>query len=262
MTSLPLRHARAACSLGGRPSILAFLLILLALGSPALPECHAQEAAEAEEEVPVRLAGRWALQFQISRDFTLRAFEAGRISAKKHLTETRAVRLGLAFDAEYAGRKEGEEERIMETGDASSEEEEHELATQELSTSVEYLFYTRPEAARPIRFYGGGGPEVGFERTFTGDDRQTDRFEDTTEDRSTRWAAGLSGALGAEWAVHRQIGLLVEYGSTFSYRWQRRSHTEEIRVEAELVREETRRTTQRGFRLDTGRVRFGVAVYL
>ena len=203
-----------------------------------MADVYAQDGASSAE--PPR--GAWALQFQIGQNFTLQSFQGSTVSAKKDLSETRAFRFGATLDASFFD------------GDG---DEERDFNRQQLAVEAQLLRYTPGEAEHvgTIRFYAGAGPQAQFSRSFN-----ANSFEDyegnSLEDKRTsvQWGVGASAALGAEWTVHRRIGLLAEYGSIFAY-----THTRQIisRPQAEEVE-----SSQNGISLRSDGVRFGVAVYL
>ena len=214
--------------------------LILLLMSPFMTDVQAQdEPEEGRTSAPPR--GAWALQFGIAENFRLDSFQGATVSAKKSLSETRAFRFGTTLEARFAF-EEGDDER--------------DTNLQRLSATAQWLAYTEGDAERAgtVRFYFGAGPLAGIDRSFYAINRE-DAEGETLEDEQTsvRWNVGAAGVLGAEWTVHRRIGLLAEYGTSLFYNRETRTLT---------VSEEERRTTQNGFGLGSGGVRFGVAVYL
>ena len=225
------RHPR-----GARAGLLVLLSSFLVLSA------HAQDDAAAEEQTSVPPRGAWALQFGIDQHFTLRPFQGATVSAKKDVSETRAFRFGITLAAEFFNG----------AGDV-----ERDYNQQQLSATAQWLFYTEEDAERvgAVRLYAGAGPQAGFSRRFnatTGPEDDGARDERT----SSVWSAGLSGALGVEWTLHRRIGLLAEYESSLLFRRQWDMQT------SSGFPDEENESSQTGFALEAGGVRFGVAVYL
>ena len=222
--------------MGRKAGFLMLLSGLFVLGS------YAQDAATSEEQTSVPPRGAWALQFQIGSNFRLEPFQGATVSAKKDLSETQAFRFGTTLNASSI------------KNDRESDAEEN-RNSQHLSAVAQYLLYTAGETERvgTVRFYFGAGPEVSFSRSSASIDVPNSEGTEN-EQTSVRWNAGVAGALGAEWTVHRRIGLLAEYGSSIAYSRERLS--------VSSPPDDERESSLRGFSLGSGGVRFGVAVYL
>lgn len=202
---------------------------------------YAQEAdPEADPETALR-EGVYALQFQIAPHFRLSSFQGSVLSAKKHLTEDRALRFGLSLGANVTNTE-------YERSDSDIDDEQSQ-SQQRLSLAVQYMVHPTPD--QPVQMYYGAGPELGFAR-----------YENTNEDEdfeltriSTSWSIGLSGMVGAEWFVRSDISLMAEYGAALSYR------RATDRQETNLSDEDPREVTQSSFGFGGQGVHFGVSVY-
>lgn len=185
------------------------VLIALVL-LPATPRF----AAAAEALAP----GSWSAQFSVQPNFTLGSFSGSVLSLKRHLSESRAIRLGLSFG--ISDRSEDQTSLFttptFESGQAAAEDGN----SWSVGLTSSYLWYSG--AAAPIHAYWGAGPFISL--SGSGLDRlSVNTFSPSTVDSVTTrtdndgWQVGLGGALGVEWLVAKRVGLFAEYGASLSY---------------------------------------------
>lgn len=207
-----------------RVSILGLVALLLGLGIGVPPAVQAQDASDADS-IPLN-EGAWALQFDVSQNFTLNSFLGSTISAKRHVSPARAWQFGLTLRSSVVSREIEQE--------SSSTEDRHTV-----EVTARYLAYPLlgEQDSESIQFYLGAGPSIDFGRA---------REEPFTD---WRWGVGVSGTIGAEWFVHPRISLDGAYQSTLRYGRERRE-----------PEDGPSQTTNR-FDLRTGGARFGVSVY-
>jgi opacity protein-like surface antigen len=184
--------------------------------------------------------GSWALQFRITTDFNLAAFEYGQLSIKRQFTSKSAVRASINLG--FHGRDE--------TG-YGDVEKDREGSGVEISTL--YQRYLNPE--RRGSFYWGVGPlfEIASAET-------ENRHEGFLERRDSydRWELGVRGVAGVEWFATRSISLHAEYRVLASY-WRSKDKEELFSETGESsVREYE--TDQWAF-TENGSVLFGVSLY-
>ncbi len=90
-----------------------------------------------------------------------------------------------------------------------------------IGLSAEYLFYSTPEK-RP-RLYFGLGPMVSFEETgneyLVHYDNYYDYVQSIDMEDSFLLGVGLSGAVGMEFFLGRNLSMLVEYGVSVQQKW-------------------------------------------
>lgn len=200
--------------------------------------------------------GAWALQFQISRNFTLSRFEGSVISAKRHFSDKKALRFGLSLNALISDAEQNSKQftsdtlRQILTADSDSD-------VQNIELNVQYLFYPSPE--KEINLFLGVGPMVGFNRSNseTGSERGTpNSVESTSQRTSKRWSLGISANLGAEWFATKNISFLAEYGLSLNYIWVKDSRTDKT---AGIVTEAENKS--KILNLSATTVKFGLSVY-
>lgn len=190
------------------------------------------------------LDGMWALQFQITNNFTLDDFQGSIISIKRHTSDRSAWRAGLSLDFDSSSV-----ERSVQPDGAPAFTDADDGSNQGARLDLQYLRYTR--AGSPVRFLFGGGPFAGISHSSTESYRDGVTYR---KDERDRWDAGVSGVLGAEWFVGAGLSLHAEYGFEFGYTQQERRS--EVPTTGEMQKIETDRVafSARG-------VLFGVSAY-
>jgi hypothetical protein len=174
-----------------------FLLLLLV---PMVTAAQASGPAEGDTTLihPSLAAGSWALQFGVSQNFTLQAFEGSVISGQYHFTRSTALRVGV--DGSFSHSKRGDPS-------------EYSSKSLDFDLRVEYLVYLNPD--RDVLFYVGGGPA--FEYRFY-------RNQDSRSSTSSKYLTyGAGVRVGAEWFAVSWLSLHAEYGVRAGY--QRQLHT-------------------------------------
>lgn len=200
-------------------------------------------SARAQEESALQ-PGAWALQFQITEDFTLDDFQGSIVSVKYHSSAKSAWRAGLELD--FSSREESRERTLSGVPQPGVNAE---YSRSSATLGLQYVRYANP--ASKVVFLFGGGPFFGF------DNRSTEyTYEEPTpspiEDSRDSWSAGVSGFVGVEWRVASRIGIHAEYGFEYEHA--------EITDEAERVdASETRSSDSDSFGART--VLLGVSAY-
>ena len=192
------------------------------------------------DDDPQLESGTWALQFQITDNFTLGAFEGSVLSAKRQLSESRALRLGLDINAVTSSQ----DERSFAAG--GSEDSQTDL---NLDLDLQYVSYLNQEGL--VRAYAGVGPTLGYGRT---------KIEETSDEQGSEltrntYLVGVVGLVGAEWFVRSNISLTAEYGALASYA---AISTQRVNVQNGNVVGES---DESRWRFGSRPVRFGVSVY-
>lgn len=200
--------------------------------------------------------GTYALQFQITSNFTLRHFQGSLISFKRHFSENQALRVGInsSFDIEETEQINADESFVSNGSDASS---------LSLSLHTQYLQYS-DTPMNTIKLYYGAGPTGQYahssvvqlqEQLFNGETRHREIVQSSTE-----WSAGITGSLGVEWFASKQISILAEYNSTISY-VTGRNITEVVFFDPQDEPYKDR-VEFSGYKFFPGGIRFGLSVYI
>ncbi|HDS00975.1 MAG TPA: hypothetical protein ENO22_10270 [candidate division Zixibacteria bacterium] len=222
-----------------------------------------QGQAEHRENYLVR--GSWSMQFGIVQDFTLKAFNGGLISVKRHLSPSTALRMGLTFNGDVGDQSSenldeyqqfGVQNLVIRTTDGNT-------SGISLSLSTQLMVYSSIE--KSINLYFGIGPNFNYSL----DKEEFDVeyiYEDLPErdgyqDRLLRsWSIGFLGSWGVEWFATRKISFIAEYGARAEYNsvYRERSSLEFV---DEISRRDSFTEDRHDFRFITDAVKFGISLY-
>lgn len=192
------------------------------------------------------LDGKFALQFQISENFTLSNFQGATFSGKFHLGKSSALRLGisLSFDDSSVDK-----EAIV--GDTINYYENSKTNSVGFSITAQYLNYL--VRTDEIGFYLGTGPTLGFGNS---EGEFELEISDSTVQKGSgsanNFTIGLDVIAGVEWSFHKDMTLSAEYGIKFYYIHQTSNSESTLRKEER---------TLESFRLTYNYVNFGISVY-
>lgn len=161
--------------------ILSVLVISL-----SVPQYFAQDSTQNSLQ-----EGKFALQFRLDGSFTLKAFHGSSFSMKYHLSDYFALRAGVMISnySQIYNKLNG-----VDTSTSNSNEVE--LIT-------ELIYYLK--VVDDIALFTGGG--LSYSRY--GNENQNNNNSD--------WALGLSGIVGMEWFVKKNISLSAEYSLKLNY---------------------------------------------
>jgi hypothetical protein len=182
------------------------------------------------------LDGKFALQFQISENFTLTDFQGAILSGKYHLSNRSAVRLGLSMKFSDSD------------AEASFIEFDSLLNNKTISSSLfgfginaQYLYYL--QVWDVIGFYSGIGPFINYEfREITSEDYS--KGEDLS--------IGLDAIAGVEWSFIKFMSFSAEYGFQFYYFY---------RTSNSKSNNSTSEATVKSWIFSADQVKFGISVY-
>ena len=158
------------------------------------------------DEKPLDLSGKWALQFQIDRYFTLSDFQGGTISGKYHFSNSSALRFGVTLGYEAKDVNIYSKEVYSDTTEI--EEYDGDISSSTIQLNLQYLHYL--EVQNSISAYFGAGIYY----------LMSPESENITDYRIydfERSSYGLNLLIGVEWFVRSNIGIHAEYGVGFGY---------------------------------------------
>ncbi len=207
--------------------------------------------AQTNEE-QIDLTGKWALQFQIDRYFTLDDFQGGTFSGKYHLNNSSAFRLGVSL----ANLKRDEDLTITYTfPDTTIQGSENALYKDGIVRfDLQYLHYSKIVSSVSM-FLGVGvsyqTTSFSIESTMADDEISATELYDITSN-----GYGLSLLIGVEWFVKSNIGISAEYGS--GYYSTKNEGTESYSEEDNSLTVDIN-GTESG--IEYHRVKFGVSIY-
>jgi opacity protein-like surface antigen len=192
------------------------------------------------------LEGKFALQFQVSDNFTLNNFQGTTFSGKYNFGCRNAVRAGLSID--FTSGESGLSESFPDTSFIRNANIDREAFG--ITINAQYIQYIT--GSDNIAFFLGGGPYLSFNNS-TGKfyDSSTDP-EYTSEETIDNFSTGVDLLMGVEWIFTKNMSLSAEYGIKFSYR-----NIERIAEDINIKRE----NTDKSFSVLRGNINFGISVY-
>ncbi len=240
------------------------ITVLIAVFCFAIMIAPIATAQEGESDAPAPKHslkdGAWALQFQLGSALSPRGYESMVISAKYHLTNRSAIRLGFDINGDiyFGGHTSHRGAPPDDTLYSSSRDN---INRQGINLKSEYLKYTQIDPQ--LHFFLGAGPTFGFSHYKS---KRNDRRTYPPEPKGPRyisedynWSLGISALLGAEWFPSKRISFIAEYGVSFDYTYALRKS--EYTTD-EGVYFNRSRFHMNYFSLDLLAAKIGIAVYL
>jgi opacity protein-like surface antigen len=192
------------------------------------------------------LDGKFALQFQISENFTLTNFQGATLSGKYHLGKRSAIRLGLSLNFD-----DSDSDREITLSDSLNYNENAENNSVGFTISSQYLNYL--VRTDDIGFYLGAGPTIGFANSETEFNLvSSDSTINNGSGSGDTFTIGLDAIVGVEWSFHKDMTLSAEYGMKFYYRHR----TDKLDSTASKYER-----TSDSLRLTANYINFGITVY-
>lgn len=216
-----------------------FVFSTVALTLLMFTELSAQN--ESTKFIPKKV---FALQFQITKNFTLGSFNGGTISAKYHFSNSNAVRLGITLNLD--SRDDNYSNFLR---DSLTQKNYISLSGSNIGINLQYLFYK--QGTTDIWYYFGGGPFIStnFYKN-EGHDRKGQNIY--TKDNTTSF--GISFLFGVEWFVSKNFSLSAEYGLSI------KSYKETYESKNSLY-EKLNKKDSKGTSLNYSSIRLGLSVY-
>ena len=199
---------------------------------------------------------KWALQFEIDRDFDLSGFQGNTLSIKKHTADNRAYRLGFTFFLDI-----GDSETLRILNDTILLPRERDFNSRRFNFSFQKIYYASTDASVNL-FYGIGtafsfqhsnNESVSFNRSLT-----QVRINNSTNDL---WSAGMTGIIGAEWFFAENMSLLGEYNTVAKYTRSNREDESRIIESGVILGSSFSESKTDSFRISSSSVKFGLSVY-
>jgi hypothetical protein len=210
--------------------------------------CYAPAVSADEGEMERHnslIAGSWSLQFRITDDFQLSSFQGATVSAKRHLSDGRAIRFGASLSGSFTDE---EHRSIDESADSTTFEYTTDENQQYVRFDVQYMIY--PSPMKKLNVFFGVGPLFELSRGETSGLGQW-RLNKI-------WRFGLSGVLGVEWFATKRISFISEYSSSLTYDYLTTERTFSIGDSSNYRNEDERQTLSFSYKS----IRFGLSLYL
>lgn len=194
------------------------------------------------------LAGKYALQFQISQNFTLSNFLGSVISGKYHFTNESALRVGVDLSTIMNNQSNTSHDNSF----VYATNNVNETNSQSISIIAQYL--RTVSVGDNIRFYYGIGPKagIGFAKQNTGSNTTGTNYA-YQKQTYKNFSAGFLCSAGAEWFFSKKMSLCAEYGFAYQYIYSKTTSN------SNTSSEQTVRNYGYSFRGEN--VRFGLSVY-
>lgn len=161
--------------------------------------------------------GAGSLQFRVTPNLTLGSFDGATFSGKWHLSNRKALRIGIDISGFYTNSETNTiRQSTNSQGGLSTETTVEEGERNSTSLSIRSYFMAYPNPGGAMNFYTGIGPFVTW--SVGNEDDNTVRtlqggqmvFNDETGDNS-QFNVGLGFVLGIEWFVQSRMSLTAEY---------------------------------------------------
>ena len=187
-----------------------------------------------------------ALEFAVSKNFTLENFKGSVISLKKQLSEKNLLRLGVDFNGSIDNNVQEKEYNDTTKNISSTDYNKYKIGLY-----AQYLWKVKSNSK--IDFYIGLGPQVGYYTSFS--ESKTEQIRGDNRENSKRtgrthsWSTGLIFSFGTEWKVADNISLFAEYGIDALYFYRKtKNNTREV-------------SSSKSFRINENNVKLGLCVY-
>lgn len=194
---------------------------------------------------------KWAMQFEINQNFDLNSFEGSTLSLKRMSSPAKAWRLGLDLDA---GTANGDDITVFDDSLTNTSDVDNDHYS--IAISIHRVTNTNPDSK--ISFFYGYGPFGGYSYTKTGNRIIATTGNSTGQiTKSRTWSAGLRGIMGVEWFFAKNMSLLAEYGSSVSYRRNKRTQATDYSDGSSRLNERIDKV----WNFDAELVKFGLSAY-
>jgi len=200
------------------------------------------------------LYGKFALQFQISENFTLSNFQGATLSGKYHLGKRSALRLGISifFDDSSLDQQITYIDTLNPNNESKNNSDRNSVGFTINSQYIAYLVSTDD-----IGFYIGSGPTFSLRNSDEESETSSNSVGKYTNSHSEDFfSIGLDAIAGVEWSFYQNMSLSAEYGIKFYYYHETDNYSTSYEVETR-----TEERTREGIQLTANYVNFGITVY-
>ncbi len=195
-----------------------------------------------------KLNGKFALQFQISSNFTLYNFQGTTFSGKYHFGNRSAIRVGVSTQINNS-----EDDITASELDSFYVHPSYSNSFdyQTYSVNLQYLNYLT--TMEDVGFFIGAGPYVSY--AFSKEDIDTaDVFSYNSSSSSTLWNLGIDLLAGIEWMFNDKMTISAEYGVR-AYYFISESAGDVTYLGKNIS------SKRKGFNLMPSSIKFGLSVY-
>ncbi len=229
---------------------LSFLLFLITIGNQNV---FAQETDSVEY-------GKWAIQFQIGENFSLKPFNGMGLAGMYRITNTSALRVSIRLNSRF-GDDESEQENLSIIRDEFYAEQKYE--DYGINIITEYLAYH--SFINNVSLFYGLGPLFQYSNIDTRSQSIRQTGEQITKSNGRRegfrLSAGLSGVCGVEWFVLKNLSLTGEYNLSTGYERYIFKNTFTDTYDSGEIFERKSESAGSAFTIYSGSVKLGLAIY-
>ncbi len=160
--------------------------------------------------------GSWSLQFQITNNFNLGAFQGLMFSGKRHISDNSALRFGIGMNY-----REVESDFITKNMPVDTTVSQSSRSDDGMYVDFSVLYVSYLNLKSKVNFYLGAGPVVSIFKNKSASETIYKSNGTTTnrEWKRNEWSIGGLAVIGTEWFVDEKISLLAEYGVHFYKRF-------------------------------------------
>lgn len=195
-----------------------------------------------------KLNGKYALQFQISSNFTLSQFQGGTFSGKYHFGNRSAIRVGVSTQINNR-----EDEITASEIDTFFVHPSYtnSFDYQAYSVNLQYLNYLT--SMESVGFFIGAGPYISY--AFSKQVIDTaDVFDYSSSNTSTLWNLGIELLAGVEWMFNDKMTISAEYGLRAYYLISETA--QDVTYLSQNIS-----SKRKGFNLMYSSIKFGLSIY-
>ena len=192
------------------------------------------------------LDGKFALQFQITQNFSISNFQGSVFSGKYHFSKRDAIRFGLSLNLSSTDT-EAEINYLDTTFVDNANQDENVF---DITISSQYIRYLG--VTESISFYGGIGPLFNIYKVTRERFVESLGIDGKYESETNVFSIGFDLIAGVEWWFNKFMSLSGEYGLRFAYRSLETTIKDEKRDS---------KSNTNSYYLTGNQVKFGIAVY-
>jgi len=200
--------------------------------------------------------GKWALQFEIDRDFDLKGFQGSTLSVKKHTADNRAYRLGLSISLDV-----DDGEIIQQLNDSVPIPGDKDFNSRGLGINLQKIYYVKGTLSIYPFFGIGAAASFYHSKNETEYRDASGSYVEYRKNTLDSWVTGLSGIFGVEWFFANDLSLLGEYSTFLNYSESNGKDEGRSVRNGSLVRSSKFQEQSHSFRISSSTVKFGLSVY-
>ena len=197
------------------------------------------------------LDGRFALQFQITENFSLSSFQGTIFSGKYNFSPKSAFRTGLSIN--FGDSESDESSSRTDTNLVNNGEDKHNSFNITLKTQYIYNMIITDN----IGFFIGGGPFLEYT-----DVESESKWNNNQSNGSRTYSSNIIGfgmdlINGVEWMFTENMSLSAEYGIKFKYLTSEEKRTSIVSIGNGEIQESNNKV----FSITGNHINFGITVY-